>query len=124
MKVDDVIVTSGLGGGYFRGLIVGTVVRVEDSNGQAIRKIVVAPNDNVSGLEEVMVVTSVSAKKNAADAEPQPAAQTADSATSRSAESGEEADEVPAEEATQAQESEELSEDELEETETANGEEG
>jgi rod shape-determining protein MreC len=71
VKVGDVIVTSGLGGGYFRGLIVGTVVRVEDSNGQAIRKIVVAPNDTVSGLEEIMVVTSVSAKKNAADAEPQ-----------------------------------------------------
>jgi len=70
VKVGDVVVTSGVGGGYFRGLIVGTVVRVENSNGQAIRQIVVAPNDAVSGLEEVMVVTSVSAKKNAADAEP------------------------------------------------------
>ena len=70
VKVGDVVVTSGLGGGYFRGLIVGTVVRVEDSNGQSIRKIVVAPNDMVSGLEDVMVVTSVSSKKNAADADP------------------------------------------------------
>ena len=70
VKVGDTIVTSGLGGGYFRGLIVGTVVRVEDGNGQAVRQIVVAPNDSVSGLEEVMVVTSVSSKKNAADAKP------------------------------------------------------
>ena len=70
MKVGDTIVTSGLGGGYFRGLIVGTVVRVEDGNGQAVRQIVVAPNDSVSGLEEVMIVTSVSSKKNAADAKP------------------------------------------------------
>jgi rod shape-determining protein MreC len=69
VKVGDVVVTSGLGGGYFRGLIVGTVVRVEDSNGQAIRKIVVSPNDTISGLEEVMVVTDVSTSKktNAAD---------------------------------------------------------
>lgn len=80
VKVGDVIVTSGLGGGYFRGLIVGTVVRVEDSNGQAIRKIVVAPNDTISGLEEVMVVTDVSTSKktNAADVSEEQAAKQAE----------------------------------------------
>ena len=78
VKVGDVIVTSGLGGGYFRGLIVGTVVRVEDSNGQAIRKIVVAPNDTIAGLEEVMIVTGVSKKKNAADVSAEEAAKQAE----------------------------------------------
>jgi len=88
VKVGDVVVTSGVGGGYFRGLIVGTVVRVENSNGQAIRQIVVAPNDAVSGLEEVMVVTSVSAKKNAADAEPKE--ESAESDSKKASESSEE----------------------------------
>ena len=89
VKVGDVIVTSGLGGGYFRGLIVGTVVRVEDSNGQAIRKIVVAPNDTISGLEEVMVVTDVSTSKktNAADVSEEQAAKQAEAMASAKKES-------------------------------------
>lgn len=69
VKVGDVVVTSGLGGGYFRGLIVGSVARIEEGNGQSVRQIVVSPNDTVSGLEEVMVVTGVSSKKNAADSQ-------------------------------------------------------
>ena len=115
VKVGDVIVTSGLGGGYFRGLIVGTVVRVEDSNGQAIRQIVVAPNDSVSGLEEVMVVTSVSAKKNAADAEPQP--EESSSSSSSSAESQEDAEGAGDEEASADEETAEETDEEATEEE-------
>jgi rod shape-determining protein MreC len=59
VKVGDNVITSGVGGGYLRGLMVGTVVRVEETNGQSIRRIVVAPNDTVAALEEVMVVTGM-----------------------------------------------------------------
>ena len=115
VKVGDVVVTSGLGGGYFRGLIVGNVVRVEDTNGQSIRKIVVAPNDAVSGLEEVMVVTSVSSKKNAADAKP--AEEKDGSKTQKASDSGE-ADDADAETAADG----EAAEDESTEEETTDEE--
>ena len=54
-----------LGGSYTRGLIIGTVVRVEGSAGSDTRKIVVAPNDTVSLMEEALVVFS--AADDAAD---------------------------------------------------------
>lgn len=59
VKVGDVIITSGTGGGYFRGLMVGTVVRIDEGGGQAVRRIIVAPNDTASALEELMVVTGI-----------------------------------------------------------------
>lgn len=55
----DVLVTSGLGGGYFRGIIVGTVLKVEGEAGATTRKIIVEPNDRANPLEEVYVVTSM-----------------------------------------------------------------
>lgn len=57
----DVVVTSGLGGSYTRGLIIGTVVKVDTRQGDASRRIVVSPNDNTSVLEEVLVVFGVGA---------------------------------------------------------------
>ena len=65
VRVGDVVLTSGLGGSYTRGLIIGTVVRVEGSAGSDTRKIVVAPNDTVSLMEEALVVFS--AADDAAD---------------------------------------------------------
>lgn len=65
VQVGDVVLTSGLGGSYTRGLIIGTVVRVEGSAGSDTRKIVVAPNDTVSLMEEALVVFS--AADDAAD---------------------------------------------------------
>lgn len=55
----DTLVTSGLGGGYARGLLVGTVVRIENTSGQSLRRIVVAPNSTVSALDELLVVKGV-----------------------------------------------------------------
>ncbi len=55
----DVIVTSGLGGSYARGLIIGTVVKVDSSQGNSSRRVVVSPNDSISTLEDVLVVSSV-----------------------------------------------------------------
>ncbi|MCH4183961.1 MAG: rod shape-determining protein MreC [Eggerthellaceae bacterium] len=54
----DVIVTSGLGGSYYSGLMVGTVVKVEGNQGDTSRKIIVEQNASASPLEDVLVATS------------------------------------------------------------------
>lgn len=59
VNVGDVIVTSGLGGSYARGLIIGTVVKVDAQQGDTSRRIVVSPNDSIDTLEDVLVVSSV-----------------------------------------------------------------
>ena len=59
VQVGDVVVTSGLGGSYVRGLIVGTVVSVEGGSQSSSRTIVVAPNEGVDPLEEVVIVKSM-----------------------------------------------------------------
>lgn len=59
VNVGDVIVTSGLGGSYARGLIIGTVVKVDAQQGDTSRRAVVSPNDAISTLEDVLVVSSV-----------------------------------------------------------------
>ena len=50
VNVGDVIVTSGLGGSYARGLIIGTVVKVDAQQGDTSRRIVVSPNDSIDTL--------------------------------------------------------------------------
>ena len=55
-EVGDVIVTSGLGGSYERGLIVGSVVSVNRTASNPTGQIVVTPNDSAKVLEEVIVV--------------------------------------------------------------------
>lgn len=59
VKVGDVIVTSGLGGSFFRGIIVGEVVSVEQQAGDTSPVIVVSSNADASSFEEVLVVTAV-----------------------------------------------------------------
>ena len=54
----DVVVTSGLGGSYTRGLVIGTVVKVDAKQGDVSRRVVVSPNDEAAALETVMVVFS------------------------------------------------------------------
>lgn len=54
----DVVVTSGLGGSYVKGLVIGTVVKIDSQLGDTIRRAVIAPNDQASSLEEVFVVFS------------------------------------------------------------------
>lgn len=55
-QVGDVVVTSGLGGSYERGLIVGSVVSVNKTTNNPTGTILVNPNDDASVLEEVIVV--------------------------------------------------------------------
>ena len=82
-EVGDVIVTSGLGGSYERGLIVGSVVSLGDSSSTS--SIVVNPNDNAEMLEEVVVVfkapqtiNSASSSSSSASAQTQDQAQAQD----------------------------------------------
>lgn len=56
VAVGDVVITSGLGGSYVSGLMIGTVVRVDAGEGGTPATIVVSPNADVDALEEVTVV--------------------------------------------------------------------
>jgi rod shape-determining protein MreC len=56
-EVGDVIVTSGLGGSYSSGLLVGAVVAVNRTAGDATGTIIVNPNASAADLEVVIVVT-------------------------------------------------------------------
>ena len=69
-EVGDVVITSGLGGSYQSGLIVGTVVSVSQSANGAPGDIIVNPNDSASLQEEVIVVMdpAVLAKTEEAEA--------------------------------------------------------
>lgn len=81
--VGDVIVTSGLGGSYERGLIVGAVVNVNKTANNSTGSVVVSPNDSASLLEEVIVVFKApdvaAAEAAAAKAEAEAAASKAQS---------------------------------------------
>ena len=55
------MVTSGLGGSYAPGLIIGTVVKVDTRQGESTRRVIVSPNDTTGALEEVLVVFGVGA---------------------------------------------------------------
>ena len=67
VNVGDVVVTSGLGGSYARGLIIGTVVKVDAQQGDTPRRAVVSPNDAISTLEDVLVVSSVGSDADDSD---------------------------------------------------------
>lgn len=58
VEVGDVVLTSGLGGSFTRGLLIGQVVRVTGKASDDTRTIVVAANEQAASLEEVMVVFS------------------------------------------------------------------
>ena len=61
----DVVITSGLGGSFFRGLMVGTVVKVDNSQGGAFRTIVVSANESADLLEEVYVIIQMNSEGEA-----------------------------------------------------------
>ena len=67
VNVGDVVVTSGLGGSYARGLIIGTVVKVDAQQGDTSRRAVVSPNDAISTREDVLVVSSVGSDADDSD---------------------------------------------------------
>lgn len=60
LNLGDVVLTSGLGSSFTKGLFIGTITRIEGTLGDASRRIVVAPNETASPLEEYTVVFSAS----------------------------------------------------------------
>lgn len=63
LVIGDVVLTSGLGGSYVKSLLIGTIVRIDGTTGDGLRTIVVSPNSQNSGLEEVAVVLSAKASE-------------------------------------------------------------
>ena len=58
VKVGDVVLTSGLGGSFTKGLLIGQVIQVEGNAQDGTRQIIVSANEKSASLEEVMVVFS------------------------------------------------------------------
>ena len=104
-EVGDVVVTSGLGGSYERGLVVGTIVSVSKTVSDSTGDVIVDPNGNVSMLEEVIVVFAApdaeAAEKAKAEADAKKAEQ------ERAAQEGEEDEQGETEQTTTDEEGEE-----------------
>lgn len=65
VQVGDTVVTSGLGGVFPKGLPLGKVVSVEKPTGAPYYDIVVEALSSAESLEEVLVITSVTAEQQA-----------------------------------------------------------
>ncbi len=63
----EAVITTGLGGGYFRGLVIGVVSKVEQRQGDATRTIVITPNASFSDVSEVLVILGMSDDAAASD---------------------------------------------------------
>jgi rod shape-determining protein MreC len=58
VRISDVVVTSGLTGGFPRGLVVGTITSIEKEEGALFQAAEIAPEADLSKLEEVLVITA------------------------------------------------------------------
>lgn len=56
VRPGDVVVTSGLGGVYPKGLLIGDVVKVHKDPGELYQAIDIRPTAHISGIEEVLVL--------------------------------------------------------------------
>ena len=67
VEVGDLVVTSGLGGVYPKGLMLGRVASAEKSDNALYYTIVVTPASEVETNEEVLVITSLSSDQTAGE---------------------------------------------------------
>lgn len=58
IQVGDRVVTSGLAGGFPKGLAIGTITRVDRAEGDLFQSAEIIPDVDFSRLEEVLVITS------------------------------------------------------------------
>ena len=65
VQVGDVVITSGLGGVFPKGLPLGLVKSVETAEGAQYHTIVVEPFAHANNLEEVLVITALSEEQTA-----------------------------------------------------------
>lgn len=84
VSVGDVVMTSGLGGSFTKGLLIGTVVRVEGDATDDSRRIVVSPTGSADALEEVLVVFSATSASGSGSASADPGSVSSDDASSSS----------------------------------------
>jgi rod shape-determining protein MreC len=56
VKAGDVVITSGLGGVYPKGLVIGEVTEVERDTSALYQSIALEPGGDLAGLEEVLVL--------------------------------------------------------------------
>jgi len=57
MQTGDVVVTSGLTGGFPRGVAIGTITRIEKEEGELFQSAELVPEVDMHKLEEVLVIT-------------------------------------------------------------------
>jgi rod shape-determining protein MreC len=62
IQVGEVVITSGLGGVYPKGIMVGKVVALDSRSGALFKEAIVEPSVDFSQLEEVLVVTRHAAR--------------------------------------------------------------
>jgi len=58
VKVGDQVVTSGLAGGFPRGLPVGTITKIERREAELFLSAEIAPDSDFAKIEEVLIITS------------------------------------------------------------------
>lgn len=69
VNVGDVVVTSGLGGVFPKGLPIGKVTDVQKNTGATYYDIIVEPFSHPQNLEEVLVITSLTSEQQASSAD-------------------------------------------------------
>ena len=57
IRVGDIVVTSGLTGGFPRGIVIGTVLAMQKEEGELFQSAEIAPQADLSKLEEVLIIT-------------------------------------------------------------------
>jgi rod shape-determining protein MreC len=57
IRVGDTVVTSGLTGGFPRGIVIGAVLSIQKEEGELFQSAEIAPEADLSKLEEVLVIT-------------------------------------------------------------------
>jgi rod shape-determining protein MreC len=77
ISVGDVILTSGMGGSYPKGLVIGQVIEVEQRDIDTFQRAVVLPSVNFAKLETVQVLTSFEPIDIEQAIEQEPSAETA-----------------------------------------------
>lgn len=68
-QVGDVVITSGLGGVYPNGIVVGDIVSVDDRRGELYPRIVVTSRVPVDRIEEVLILVGAVVDTNAGEIE-------------------------------------------------------
>lgn len=62
VRAGDVVITSGMGGVYPKGLIIGEVTKVEKNPADLYQSIELAPSGRLAGLEEVLILVGAAPK--------------------------------------------------------------